>query len=242
MNGCAYIHEFIDIIGHQRANYLHHITANWSPIGQEERAQKCFGVFAVLGSTGRWPQVCNLWEHDSWAGMARSFEIETVGAGAQDPALVTWWGAAAQFRSGGLDRLMRPAPWTRTIDELCAQQINAQCYAHDLIRVRPGADREYLDRIHDQLERRTPPGFELIGAFSTAMAADDEVMLLWAVRTWQDWAAAEQAVTDGTDVTWQPGDRQLVVARQRILLVDAPLSPLRTHRQPSRADRTDWVE
>ena len=70
MNGSAYIHEFVDIIGHHRANYMHHVTANWSPVAQEERDQRCFGVFAVLGSTGRWPQVCNLWEHSSWSGLA----------------------------------------------------------------------------------------------------------------------------------------------------------------------------
>src|SRR5205807_8689792 len=42
-NDKIYIHEFVDINGHNRANYLHHITANWSPIGQEERHQLCYG-------------------------------------------------------------------------------------------------------------------------------------------------------------------------------------------------------
>ena len=28
-NDKVYIHEFIDIIGHNRANYMHHMTANW---------------------------------------------------------------------------------------------------------------------------------------------------------------------------------------------------------------------
>ena len=59
----VYIHEFIDIRGHNRARYLQHMTANWVPIGRRERAQSCFGVWAVVGSTGRWPQVVNLWEY-----------------------------------------------------------------------------------------------------------------------------------------------------------------------------------
>ena len=33
-----YIHEFIDIIGHNRARYMHHMTANWCPTGAR-RAQ-----------------------------------------------------------------------------------------------------------------------------------------------------------------------------------------------------------
>ena len=50
-----YIHELIDITGHNRARYLHHMTANWCPIAREERNQLCLGVWATLGSTGRWP-------------------------------------------------------------------------------------------------------------------------------------------------------------------------------------------
>ena len=46
VNDKVYIHEFIDIIGHNRANYMHHMTANWSPIAQEERHQLCYGVWA----------------------------------------------------------------------------------------------------------------------------------------------------------------------------------------------------
>jgi hypothetical protein len=48
----VYIHEFIDIIGHHRAHYMQHMTANWSPIGQEQRQQLCYGVWALIGSTG----------------------------------------------------------------------------------------------------------------------------------------------------------------------------------------------
>src|SRR5437588_9832765 len=75
-NDRVYIHEFIDIIGHKRAAYMHHMTANWSPEGQEQRNQLCYGVWAVLGSTGRWPEVVNIWEHDSWDGLAASFGTE----------------------------------------------------------------------------------------------------------------------------------------------------------------------
>src|SRR5581483_12380706 len=110
MNDKVYIHEFIDIVGHNRANYMHHMTANWSPLAQEQRDQKCFGVWAVLGSTGPWPQTVNLWEEQGWDGLAASFAREAVGKGAQDPALEKWWARAAEFRRGGFDRLMVPAP------------------------------------------------------------------------------------------------------------------------------------
>ncbi len=37
-------------------------------------------MWAVLGSTGRWPQVCNIWEESGLTGLASSFEREAVGA------------------------------------------------------------------------------------------------------------------------------------------------------------------
>ena len=51
MNDKIYIHELIDIIGANRARYMHHMTANWCPVGRVERNQHCFGVWATVGST-----------------------------------------------------------------------------------------------------------------------------------------------------------------------------------------------
>ena len=110
VNDRVYIHEVIDIIGHHRASYMQHMTANWSPIGQEERGQLCYGVWALVGSTGAWPKTVNMWEHEGWEGLAASFAIEAVGRGAQDPALEKWWAKAAELRSGGFDRIVVPAP------------------------------------------------------------------------------------------------------------------------------------
>ena len=79
MNRKLYIHELIDIIGHNRARYMHHMTANWCPVGRKERNMNCFGVWATVGSTGAWPQVVNLWELNGWKGLAANFEHELVG-------------------------------------------------------------------------------------------------------------------------------------------------------------------
>ena len=52
MNDRVYTHEFIRIRGAKRPDYMHHMTANWSPIAQEERHQLCFGVWGVIGKGG----------------------------------------------------------------------------------------------------------------------------------------------------------------------------------------------
>ena len=244
MNDKVYIHEFIDIRGHNRASYMHHMTANWSPLAQETRNQKCFGVWATLGSTGRWPEVVNLWEEDGFDGLARSFEAEAVGPGAQDQNLERWWAKASEFRRGGIDRILRPAPWTLTIDELCAAGVRGACYAHELISVRAGANWDLLDRARElALPAYATFGWQLVGAFVTTMTNDDEVLLLWAVPEWADWARFERAHDDDDGlVQWRRASMDSITSFHRTLLVDAPLSPLRTGRQPARSDRTDWVE
>ncbi len=244
MNDRVYIHEFIDIRGHHRSDYMHHMAANWSPLAQETRDQRCYGVWALLGSTGAWPQTVNMWEEAGWDGLARSFGNEAVGAGAQDPALAKWWAKAAEFRRGGFDRIMVPAPWTRTIDQLCADGVKGAVYAHELVKVRPGAAGELLERAR---EGRAPAlasyGWELAGAFTTAMVDDDEALLLWAVPTWQQWADVEKAVgVDDELVAWRDGVGDIVRGWHRILLVDSLLNPMRNGRQPSRADRVDWED
>ena len=240
VNTKIYIHELIDIRGHGRADYMHHMTANWSPLAQETRGQKCYGVWAVLGSTGAWPQVLNLWEEDGWHGLAESFAGEAVGPGAQDPALARWWAKAAEFRRGGFDRILVPAPWTRTIDELCADGVRGACYAHELVSVRGGCADDVLEVVRSEaVPEAAGAGWELAGAWRTAMADDDECVLLWAVPTWQAWADREKAPAP----PWRAAAREAgVTSWHRTVVVDSPLCPFRTGRQPSRSDRTDWVE
>jgi len=238
-NHKLYIHEFVDILGQGRAKYMHHATANWSPIAQEERKQRCFGVFGTVGTTGRWPEVVNLWEEDGFDGMARSFEHELSSPTLQDPSLTQWWAEAAQHRRGGLDRLMIPAPWTRTIEELCAAGVRGVAYAHELYQLRPGTSPDFLERARaEAIDAYRPFGLELVGAFETAMRNDSECLLLWAIESWPQWAAFERAQrADAGILRWRNEIADIAIDWQRILLVEAELSPMRLGRQPAVQDR-----
>jgi hypothetical protein len=242
MNDKVYIHEFIHITKQSRARYMHHMAANWSPIAQDQRHQLCYGVLGVVGSTGRWPQVVNIWEEDGFTGLASSFRAEFGSATLQDPALAKWWAAAAELRSGGFDRLIVPHPDTRTIEEHCEAGTTGETYAHEIVTVRPGTARQFLDTaLKDAEKTSSAHGWQLAGAWHTAMRSDDEAILLWAIPTWEQWAAVEQEAASGTDVLL-PASRDAIETRQRILLADAPLCPFKTGRQPNRDDRTDWVD
>ncbi|MDV8071013.1 hypothetical protein R4P64_31335 [Rhodococcus sp. IEGM 1366] len=242
MNDKVYIHEFIDITKQNRAKYMHHIAANWSPIGQEERHQLCYGVWGVVGSTGRWPQVVNMWEEDGFAGLADSFRIELSNSNLQDPSLAKWWAGAADLRSGGIDRIMVPHHDTSPIEELCAAGATGEVYAHEFVQVRPGTARSFLSAALNEA-RRVPHkhGWQLVGAWWTAMHNEDECLLLWTIPSWESWAQVENEYCTGIDALL-PDTSSDILRRDRILLVDAPLSPFRTGRQPSRADRTDWTD
>jgi hypothetical protein len=242
VNDKVYIHEFITITKQNRARYMHHMTANWSPIAQEQRHQLCYGVWGVVGSTGHWPQVVNLWEEDGFDGLAASFRLEFGNTTLQDPALEKWWAAAADLRSGGFDRLLVPHPGTLTIEELCKEEAGGEVYAHELIKVGPGSARRFLDVVLEGAgAARERTGWRLAGAWWTAMRSDQECLLLWSIPSWESWAAVEKDLSRGRGAVVSRGS-DLIRERERILLVDSPLSPLRTGRQPSRDDRTGWED
>jgi hypothetical protein len=244
VNDNIYIHEFIDIIGHNRAAYMHHMTANWSPIGQEERDQQCFGVWGTIGSTGRWPEVVNIWEESGFTGLARGLAHETSRPSLQDPKLAKWWSEAAAFRHGGTDRILVPAPWSPTIAELVAAGTRGAVYAHETITTVPGGARGYLDLIDDRGRAAyAQVGLDLVGAFRTAMRDDDECIVIWAIPDWETWAAFETTVDAGGIDDWITVRREASTGFARILMADAPLAPLRIGRQPSRDDReAGWTD
>jgi hypothetical protein len=234
-----YIHELIDIRGHNRAKYQHHMTANWVPVAIEQRGQRCYGVWSTIGSTGRWPEVVNMWEFDGWDGLVRNFKVETGGGRDQDPALAEWWAVASQFRRGGFDRIVVPDDRSRSIDELCAAGVRGELYCHEIVNVPAGRALEFVDMVRRWGEGvyRTD-GVEVIGVFRTAMRADDECILLSACPNWSAWGAFEQAWhADGELAVWSKTLVDFGATWRRTVVVDAELSPMRIGRQPSVEDR-----
>ena len=240
----VYIHEFVDITGHNRSKYFQHITANWSPMGQRDREQLCFGIWGTVGSTGRWPEVINLWEYRDWAHLADNFRIECNHPSMQDPALEGWWAAAEGFRRGGFDRILLSAEFSPCIDDLIAKGVPGEVYAHDIVRVPPATSRAFLDLVAEHgVDAHREAGATLVGAFRTALVDDREAVLLWAYPDWATWAESEAAADrDGPLGVWRATARSLALETWRMLMVDAPLSPLRTGRQPVESDRVGWSD
>ena len=237
-NEKVYIHELIDIRGHNRAKYMHHMTANWVPVAIAERNQRCYGVWGTVGSTGRWPEVVNMWELEGWDGLAANFAHEFSHSSLQDPSLAEWWAQAAEFRRGGFDRILVPAPWTEPIEGLIEQGVDGEVFAHEIVTVPPGAAADYLEALHDVGRAAVEAfGLTLTGAFTTAMWNDTECIVIWAIPDWATWASYEAAQGAQRLVEWHAAQRDLDADWLRTLMVEAPLSPLRIGRQPAESDR-----
>jgi hypothetical protein len=238
-NTKIYIHELIDIIGPNRAKYMQHMTANWCPIAREERNQLCYGVWGTVGSTGRWPEVVNMWELDGWDGLAANLAHELSHPSMQDPSLAQWWSVAAGFRRGGFDRILEPAPSAAPIDELASAGAGGAFYAHELITVPPGSSPELLDALAS-VGRSAAEALRvgLLGSFRVAMADDSECVAIWTFPDWPAWVDYERAWTPkGEMAMWRSALIDLGASFRRTLMIDAPLAPLRTGRQPQVEDR-----
>jgi len=234
-----YIHELIDIVGHNRTKYQHHMTANWVPVALEERNQRCYGVWSTIGSTGAWPQVVNMWELDGWDGLVRNLEHETGGGRDQDPSLAEWWAVAASLRRGGFDRILVPHESNRGIAELCAAGVRGAVYAHELVRLPLGTAGTFVEAVADEARAALQPFAELLGVWQVAGVNASEAVVLWALPSWTAWADLEQAwlMSHSPFAKWRARTLDLGADLHRTALVDAELSPMRIGRQPAASDR-----
>ena len=168
---------------------MQHMTANWSPIAQETRHQLCYGVWALLGSTGAWPQTVNMWEEDGWDGLADSFANEAVGARRAGS------GARAVVGQGGRVPARRVRPHRRPgavdpHDRGAVRRRRARRRVRARARHRPargggraagaGARRRRADPL-----RRTAGSWP--ARSRPRWSNDDEALLLWAIPTWAQW-------------------------------------------------------
>lgn len=174
-----YLHEYVDIVGEGAMRYMEH-TAGFDVDAGAGRGLALLGTFYTMGSTGRWPQVVNIWECvDGWTGWRRLMESTNL-ARTENPALNEWWRIALQVRTGGFDRLLGAAPGCPTIADLRRDDVSGSVLVHELSECRPGAALDYLAAVR---EERAPllaeHGHTLVGLYEVLMT-NVEVMTVWA--------------------------------------------------------------
>ncbi len=213
-----FLHEVIDIVGRGGRAYMEHTVA-FDAGAAAGRGLVLVGTWEVVGSTGRWPQVVNVWEIDGWDGWARLGQRTNVDKAA-NAELAEWWDEAYKRRTGGFDRLLRGAPGCPSLADLTAAEVHGSWFVHELSEVRPGAGPEYLAAtLAERVPAMTERGIALVGLYDSVFT-DTDVCTIWAT----DLASHTGLLRDGDP--WPATARQWCTRWREELMTPGPRSPL----------------
>ena len=222
-----YLHEYIDIVGEGAMRYMEH-TAAFDTDAAADRGVELVGTWYTMGSTGRWPQVVNLWECvDGWAGWRRLMERTNL-ARTKNPALNEWWQEALKVRSGGFDRLLGAAPGCPSLAELRSEGVTGSVFVHELSQVRPGAALDYLAAVRGEWAPvRRDYGHHLVGLYEVLLT-DVEVVTVWATDPagHEALGLATDARGDDRIIRWRKRAREHLTLWREELMTPAPGTPL----------------
>ena len=219
----VYLHELIDIVGEGAMRYME-LTAARGAGDASGGTLELVGTWYTMGSTGRWPQVVNLWEcvagWDGWrALMARTNLRRTT-----TPELEEWWAEALVNRSGGFDRLMAGAPGSPTIADLRASGVTGSVFVHELSRCKPGAALDYLAAVREEWAPIAAEYGHIPVGLYEVLLTDTEVMTIWAASP-QAHCDLMAAATEGTDdrvARWRARARDYLTGWREELMTPYP--------------------
>ena len=174
-----YLHETVDIIGQGQYSYMEHLWKD--PV---LRMPEMFGLqgsfYVCAAGGGRWPQVINIWDIGSkgWKGWASN--VDRMNLKRRKAFYSDWWDEAAQWRSGGFDRLCGGVPGSPTTEQIAERGITGTLFVHEVLTVRPGSQLEFLAAVREQ---RVPLledyGHHVTGLYEV-LANQHEVVMVWA--------------------------------------------------------------
>ncbi len=223
----VYLHEYIDIVGMGAMPYMEHTVQRGAGDASGETLD-LLGTWYTMGSTGRWPQVINLWECvDGWDGWRRLMERTNLRR-TQTPELEAWWKRALEMRTGGFDRVMAGAPGCPSLAELRDGGVRAPVFVHELSRCRAGAALDYLGAVREQWQPVLADyGHRVVGLYEVLLT-DREVLTIWATDP-ASHCQLQQASVEGTDdriATWRARARDFLTDWREELMTPHPATIL----------------
>jgi hypothetical protein len=220
-NAPILLHEYIDIVGEGAMAYMAH-TVGFDTDAAADRSLDLVGTWYTMGSTGRWPQVVNIWECvDGFAGWRRLMESTNLKR-TKNPALNSWWQEAYKSRTGGFDRLLRGAPGTPTVAELQASGRQGSLFVHELSKCRPGAARDYLAAVEAEwLPILAEYNHTPVGLYEVLMT-DTEVITVWCADPAGHEALMRAADTDPRIPAWRARARDFLTEWREELMTPGP--------------------
>lgn len=224
-----HLHETIDIVGEQAVPYMERSVLGFEA-DTAGRGLRLWGTWYVVGGTGRWPQVVNVWEMtegwDDWERLCRATNLRRE---ANDD-LTDWWHEAYERRSGGFDRLLGPVPGTRLLADLARDPVKGTMFVHELTQVRPGAGADYLAALREGWAPvAAEHGHVLVGAWEVLLG-DTEVCTIWAT-TLEDHVELGKTSRgpgplDDRVAAWRTRSREWTTRWREELMVPCPGTPM----------------
>ena len=217
-NSCVYLHELIDIVGTGSEPY----KAHTGKLGTDrpDGGAPLVGTWQQSGSTGSWPTVVNLWEMRDWDHWTEILERQYTKTSGQEPKLKRWWAKATEYRSGGFDRILEPAPFSPTRRQLIDGGVKGRALVQEIATVKAGRVDRYLDAVASRWRPLAKQrGMTLVGAYRTAMR-DTEAVLLWSLPDFRTYTKHLASVaTDRIVRRWHEQARTWRVDYRETLLV-----------------------
>ena len=205
----VFVHETIDIVGQGQYDYMEMISRE--PVQHMPDMATLQGTFYILGfGGGRWPQVINIWDcgDQGWDGWARN--LDRLNLKRRNAFYGDWWDEAAQWRTGGFDRVCAGIPESPTTQQIKDRGIKGSLFVNEVISVKPGSQIEYLNLVANE----RAPIMEDHGITATGLWEvinnNHEIVMVWAttIEAWVQYQKDHDA-TRGLDDTGEADDRLL---------------------------------
>jgi hypothetical protein len=206
--------------------YVHEVITCRSLQGRERyqeiaKSMKGFtllGTWQIVGMTGTWPTVLNIWQvPGGWAGWG-DFLHRTYGAVKKE--MHVYFDKFDEVRSGGSDLLMRPVPWSPEPEDLVAEAVTGSMFVHEVSTVRPGTGRDYLAAMNEHWRPvAADHGHRLIGMYEVLLS-DTVVVTVWATSIERH--IELMTSTDPRIAQWRSRAREFATGWHEELMAPAP--------------------
>jgi hypothetical protein len=230
-NRDLYLYEVVDVIGQGQYDYMEHLWQD--PVLRMPGMLSLQGSFYICAAGGgRWPQVVNIWDMGSegWLGWAKN--VDRMNLKRRKAFYTDWWDKAAQWRSGGFDRLCGGVPGSPNTDDLVARGVKGSLFINEILEVRPGTSLEFLAAVAaERVPLMREYGHEPTGIYEV-LSNPHEVVMVWAtdipsqVRLRANRDAAMGFSTEGESderiVAWERKSAEYTVGGSTHLMTPLP--------------------
>jgi len=184
----VYYHETIDPVRQpdKQFEYLDQMEKVIARTNAAGSPMRNIANWVTVWATGQWPEIVGLWEMASWEWFAEHFNANRLFREIPQEFY--------EYRTGGFDRVLIPASYCPTLDDVVAKRLHAPVVLQEIVQVAAGKSDDYLRALGDSGRAigDKDRGIRLFGAYLVALRNRTEVLNLWAFDDFNAYIRTEQ--------------------------------------------------